>query len=271
MKHSFRIAAAMLFSVVLLSACGTTHVSRDISPQGVAGEVVFPSVDSIVLKEGTFPNVESLRKVGSGVTKDQLYYLLGRPHFREGYSGVREWDYLFHFRKDGKIITCQYKVIFDDEYRGQSFHWAPASCADVLNEEQATLPSIPPSGKRFELSGDALFAFNRHGENDILPDGRQKLSAIAAQLKQAKPTAVQVIGHTDRLGTGVSNLLLSQRRAATVRALLIQGGVEESVVSAQGMGEDQPVKQCNDDQPRAALVACLQPNRRVEIIAAGVE
>lgn len=271
MKHSFRIAAAMLFPVAMLSACGTTHVSRDISPQGVAGEVIFPSVDSIVLREGTFPNVESLRKVGSGVTKDQLYYLLGRPHFREGYSGVHEWDYLFHFRKGNEVITCQYKVIFDEEYRGQSFHWAPASCADLLREAQVTPSTIPSSGKRFELSGDALFAFNRHGSNDILPDGRQQLSAIAGQLKQAKPIAVQVIGHTDRLGTDVDNLLLSQRRAATVRALLIQDGVEAAVVSAQGVGEDQPVRQCNDDQTRTALVACLQPNRRVEIIAAGVE
>lgn len=271
MKHFFRIAAAMVSSAVLLSACGTTHVSRDISPQGVAGEVVFPSVDGIVLKEGTFPNIESLRKVGSGVTKDQLYYLLGRPHFREGYSGVREWDYLFHFRKGSEVITCQYKVIFDEEYRGQSFHWAPASCADVLREEQVMPPPILSSGKRFELSDDALFAFNRHGANDILPDGRQELLAIAAQLKKARPVAVQVIGHTDRLGTDADNLLLSQRRAATVRALLIQGGVEAAVVSAQGVGEDQPVKQCNDDQPRAALVACLQPNRRVEIVASGME
>ena len=54
------------------------------------------------------PNIESLRAVGPGVTKDQLYYLLGRPHFREGYAGVREWDYLFHFRVDGKVVTCQY-------------------------------------------------------------------------------------------------------------------------------------------------------------------
>lgn len=270
MKHTLRIAIAMIFSTILLSACGTTHVSRDISPQGVAGEVVFPSVDGIVLKEGTFPNIESLRQVGSGVTKDQLYYLLGRPHFREGYYGVREWDYLFHFRKGSEVVTCQYKVIFDEEHHGRSFHWAPASCADLLREEQAA-PTIPSSGKRFELSGDALFAFNRHGASDILPDGRQELLAIAAQLKQGKPTAVQVIGHTDRLGTDVDNLLLSQRRATTVRELLIQGGVDEALVSAQGVGESQPVKQCSDDQPRAALVACLQPNRRVEIVASGTE
>lgn len=269
MKSNFRISSVMLASMgaaILLSACGTTHVSRDISAQGVAGDVIFPSVDKIVLKEGTFPNVESLRKVGPGVTKDQLYYLLGRPHFREGYAGVREWDYLFHFRKGQEVTTCQYKVIFDEDHRGQSFHWLPAGCADVLAEPAAPVAPAAAAQTRFNLSADALFAFGKYGTNDILPNGREELAAIATKLKNGSKVSIAVIGHTDRIGSDAANQLLSERRAQTVRGYLVQQGVSAAGITAEGRGESEPTIQC-DEQDRAALIACLTPNRRVEISA----
>ena len=262
-QSSKKSVAAMLLAAMslALAACGTTHVSRDISPQGVAGEVIFPSVDRIVLKEGTFPNIESLRAVGPGVTKDQLYYLLGRPHFREGYAGVREWDYLFHFRKDGKVVTCQYKVIFDKDQHAQSFHWLPQSCADLLN--QAAPKQVAQT--RYSLSADALFAFARYGTDDILPEGRNELTAIATKLKEADSASITVIGHTDRIGSVADNQLLSERRATTVRQYLVDQGVQAAGIKAEGRGEGEPVKDCEEGQGRQALIACLQPNRRVEI------
>ena len=271
MKRYSKIYLALLASmgtVVLLAGCGTRHVSRDISAQGTAGEVIFPSVDKIVMKEGTFPNVTSLRAVGPGVTKDQLYYLLGRPHFREGYAGVREWDYLFHFRKDGKIITCQYKAIFDENYRAQSFHWAPESCADVLQEPAAPVVAAAPeqaaAPTRFALSADALFAFGKHGAGDMLPKGRAELAAIAEKLKHGSDVSITVVGHTDRIGSDAANQLLSERRAQTVRGYLAERGVSAASISARGLGESEPVVQC-EEQDRSALIACLAPNRRVEI------
>lgn len=272
MKRNSKIHGALLLSMgaaVLLAGCGTRHVSRDISPQGTAGEIIFPSVDKIVLKEGTFPNVTSLRAVGPGMTKDQLYYLLGRPHFREGYAGVREWDYLFHFRKDGKIITCQYKAIFDENYLAQSFHWAPESCADVLLEPAAAAAPQPVAPTRFELSADALFAFGKHGAGDILPKGREQLAEIAEKLKGGSDVSITVVGHTDRIGSDAANQLLSERRAQTVRGYLAERGVPAASISARGQGESEPVVQC-EEQNRTALIACLAPNRRVEISVAAI-
>ena len=266
MKHNLKISSALLLSVsaaLLFSACGTRHVSRDISPQGVAGEVIFPDPAHIVMKGGTFPNLGDLRLVGPGMTKDQLYQLLGRPHFHEGYAGVREWDYLFHFRKDGKIITCQYKVVYDKDYLAQTFHWAPASCADMLAE--AAPPAATEAKERtFKLSADALFEFAKYGADDILPRGREELAAIASQLKEADSASIRIVGHTDRIGSDAANRVLSQRRAQTVREFLVDHGVAASAITAEGRGESEPVKDC-EEQPRAALIACLTPNRRVEI------
>lgn len=44
---------------------------------------------------GSWPNWDNVRMVERGMNKDQIYYLLGRPHFSEGLYGVREWDYAF--------------------------------------------------------------------------------------------------------------------------------------------------------------------------------
>jgi OOP family OmpA-OmpF porin len=258
-----RFALYALIAAIALTAC-TRHVSRGIAPDGQADDVVFPSTDRIVLKEGTFPNVTNLRQIGPGVTKDQLYDLIGRPHFREGYA-AREWDYLFHFRQGADVLTCQYKVIFDKDYHGQAFHWSPAGCADLLKTDTPTAGEP----KRFELSADALFAFARSDLKDMQPQGREALAAIASQLKEAKATIIQVVGHTDRIGSEADNQALSQRRAHTVREFLIQNDVAAEGLSAHGVGESEPVKQCADSLPHSELVACLQPNRRVEVIVKG--
>lgn len=269
MNNVVRIAPLALFAAAAMAAAlfagCTRHVSRDISPQGQAGEVVFPALDRIVLKEGTFPTKEAIRQIGPGATRDQLYDLIGRPHFREGFN-AREWDYLFHFRERDRVVTCQYKVIFDSQLRGQSFHWSPAECADLLKEEDTPDPTV----KRFDLSADALFAFAKSGREDMLPGGRDELKKVADALKASKAAVVQVVGHTDRIGGEESNQALSQRRADTVRAILIENGVPSDGVTAHGAGESQPVKQCDDALPHEALVACLQPNRRVEVVAKGV-
>lgn len=258
---------AMATALVLLSAC-TRHVSRDITPGGQAGKVIFPDSGRIVLKEGTFPNLDNLRAVGPGVTKEQLYYLLGRPHFREGYYGVREWDYLFHFRTPHGVRTCQYKVIFDERYLGHSFHWEPAECASVLKEAEPMLEPEPASVRRYELRVDTLFAFDRSEAADLLPGGRAEVNRIVGELAHVKQVRhVRVIGHTDMLGSESYNLALSQRRANTIRMLLIQGGVPSDVVFAEGRGESEPVRNCDMNTVRSLLVECLQPNRRVEVIA----
>lgn len=129
-----RCGAAVAVAAVL-SACGTSTVSKDVDDAGVAGEVVFPKLEEAWVKEGSFPNAENLRKIGPGVTKDQLYVLVGRPHFKEGMGSVREWDYIFKFA-EGKAEpkVCQYKVIFDKEQRGQTFHWLPAACGGVVEQ-----------------------------------------------------------------------------------------------------------------------------------------
>ncbi len=91
---------------------------------------------------GILASRENLRKIGRGVSKDDLYSLIGRPHFRE-MRGAREWDYVLKFRDapGAPVRVCQYKVIFDKDMTGQGFHWKPGNCAEQWALGMATAPA----------------------------------------------------------------------------------------------------------------------------------
>ncbi len=260
-------------AVLLLQGCSTASKVPD---DGKPAEVVFPQRDEAWLKEGTFPNVENLRAVASGATKDQLYGLLGRPHFSEGLFGVREWDYIFHFPRPEGVITCQFKTVFDKNYTAQSFYWLPANCGQMLAARPAPAAAPvaraePPPPRKTTLQADGLFRFDGSSVADLLPQGRSEIEALARRIQSGfkSVASVTVTGHTDRLGTDAYNDTLSVARASAVRDLLVQQGIDAAVVRAHGMGKRQPVTECPGMQRTDALIACLQPNRRVEIEVRG--
>lgn len=125
-------------------------------------------------------------------------------------------------------------------------------------------PPPPPPPERFEkqtMSATELFAF----DSAVLRQPQPKLDAIANVLKENPQVAnVRITGYTDRIGSDKYNLRLSQRRADAVKAYLISHGVDSSRLTTVGKGKADPVVQCTD-RNRAALIKCLEPNRRVEV------
>ena len=119
------------------------------------------------------------------------------------------------------------------------------------------------------MNHDLLFAFD---SATLRPEGQSALSALHATL--SPDAQVAVIGHTDRLGSKEYNEALSKRRADAVRTFLLglgtAGGpkLKPDAVTAMGRGESQPVTgaQCNNIQNRDALIRCLAPDRRVEVV-----
>jgi len=82
---------------------------------------------------------------------------------------------------------------------------------------------------------------------------------------------INAIGHADRIGSDDYNKQLSEKRAEAVKDYLAQKGVEESKVRSEGRGKSEPVTgdQCKGNKPNAKLIACLQPDRRVDIEVRG--
>ncbi|CAG9168867.1 Outer membrane protein A [Cupriavidus laharis] len=272
------LAAAAAMAAAVLAGCSTT--SSYPTDQGTSGNVVFPDKASAWPAQGTFANLDNLRLLRPGMTKDQHYALIGRPHFKEGMFDVREWDYLFNFRTGrpapNDVVQCQMKVLFDTDMRSRSYYWSPESCAAFLKYPDTPAPAAPVvmpavTERTTTLGADALFAFNGSGPADLLPDGRQQVDALGRELAAMKSLRhVDVYAYTDRLGSAAYNQRLSQRRAETVKNLLVAQGVDSRVVTAQGRGKADPVSHCGA-MPRGRLIACLAPDRRVEIRSAGVK
>jgi OmpA-OmpF porin, OOP family len=128
-------------------------------------------------------------------------------------------------------------------------------------------PARPPRvADVIRLPADALFHFDRGGIDDLLPGGHHAIDDAAARLRNDQYGRIEVRGYTDRLGSASHNAALSQERAESVRSLLIQDGVPADHITAVGRGASDPVSQCSS-MPHDALVSCLQPDRRVEIVA----
>ena len=93
---------------------------------------------------------------------------------------------------------------------------------------------------------------------DILPQYRDILNRIAGVLMTLQGYSIYVYGYTDDIGTQDYNLKLSGRRAAAVRDVLVQTGIDPKIISTKGFGKSDPRAKGDTAQARAA-------NRRVEI------
>ena len=121
--------------------------------------------------------------------------------------------------------------------------------------------SVRPAIERITLSAKELFDF----DSAKLRTPQPQLDEVAAALKSNPQIAkVQITGYTDRIGTESYNQRLSEVRANAVRNYLVAKGVAGDRLVAVGRGEANPVVECND-KDSAALIKCLEPNRRVEI------
>jgi OmpA-OmpF porin, OOP family len=152
---------------------------------------------------------------------------------------------------------------------------APAPTAPTAAPAAApqTPPAPPPAAKaaapkpeKVTNASTVNFDFDRYV---VRPDARTKLDDLVGNLRNVTLEVVIAVGHADRLGSDAYNMKLSVRRADGVKAYLVSKGIAASRVYTEGKGERQPVKECKGDKKTKELIACLEPNRRVELEAVG--
>ncbi|MGF7454086.1 porin OmpA [Pasteurella bettyae] len=134
---------------------------------------------------------------------------------------------------------------------------------------QGTAPVAPEVvNKTFTLNSDVTFAF---AKSTLKPEAASTLDGIYSEIAQVNNASVAVAGYADRIGKDAANLKLSQRRAETVANYLVSKGVAQNAISATGYGEANPVtgNTCDAVKGKKALIACLAPDRRVEVSVQG--
>jgi outer membrane protein OmpA-like peptidoglycan-associated protein len=72
-------------------------------------------------------------------------------------------------------------------------------------------------------------------------------------------------GHADEVGTRAYNERLSRERADAVRDFLVAKGADPANVEVLAFGSTVPQTHCPPRMDRKLLLACLAPNRRVEV------
>ena len=131
--------------------------------------------------------------------------------------------------------------------------------AQLLEQFNRILPTTDtPRGLKVNMA-DVLFDF---GKFDLKPPAREALAKMSGIVIAHPGLKLAVEGHTDSVGSDAFNLTLSQNRADTVRAYLVNQGLDPATITSTGYGKSDPVAS-NDTS------AGRQQNRRVEIIISG--
>ena len=99
------------------------------------------------------------------------------------------------------------------------------------------------------------FRFDR---SDLTRGAMDTLNTVANTLKTNGQVNVDIVGHTDWIGTNAYNMRLSQARAETVRQYLIGQGVAADRITVRWRGEEEPLTDNATSEGRAK-------NRRAEI------
>jgi OOP family OmpA-OmpF porin len=169
----------------------------------------------------------------------------------------------------------------------RSGSWTPANATaecdpELMPRAEAPVPILaaapPPAPapapaprtetRKITFSAEELFDFDKA---NLRPAGKTALDNLASEINGVNYETILVTGHTDRVGSNQYNQKLSERRASTVNAYLVSKGIPDSRTTSAGMGETQPVTKAGDCKGPVSkkLIACLQPDRRVEVDVKG--
>ena len=107
------------------------------------------------------------------------------------------------------------------------------------------------------MSTSALFDFDKAV---LKEEGKVALRELgdAIKAKGARVVDIDIIGHTDSIGSAEYNMGLSVRRAEAVRDYIVSEGIDANIIDVSGEGENNPIASNDTAEGRAE-------NRRVDI------
>ncbi|WP_028584613.1 OmpA family protein [Desulfogranum mediterraneum] len=179
-----------------------------------------------------------------------------------------------------KYDICFYVIDTDDATNGDKAVQAVASateCGKVIrfsellgHPEWLTNPLFMVKGMKAaakpQVAGRTMNAFHFDFDKaEIKPENYVALNELAIFLQDNPGAHVTLAGYTDSKGSDEYNLGLSQRRAASVRAYLVEkGGIDNKRITLSWFGKAKPIASNQSEAGRAK-------NRRVESIITGMK
>ncbi len=122
----------------------------------------------------------------------------------------------------------------------------------------ADIDAVGAIGSATKISLDSSVLFDT-GKYELKDSATAALEEALAPIDNAPGVKLTVEGHTDNVGSDEDNQVLSENRAASVAAFLVEhGGFAADAVDTRAYGESRPIATNDTDEGR-------QKNRRVEI------
>lgn len=209
---------------------------------------------------------------GSNHGADSFDPLLGvgvQYHFTRSFGGRIGYDY--YFKPFDSDYAPEKKI---DEgmgvlYVGLQYTIGGPTPAVAPAPAPAPQPTTERVTENHSLSAGTLFPFDG---STLSANGKKVISDVVNSSKQLQNTDFEVYGYTDRIGSDAYNQKLSEKRASAVANQLRADGLTASQIkTVQGRGKANPVtgNKCNSVKGKAALIDCLAPDRRVEVVVHG--
>jgi outer membrane protein OmpA-like peptidoglycan-associated protein len=266
--HNYHLAKARTWLDMALSEYHENEQNGIV--EAIIAEIV-PLLDALEKQQNDISMDTPRQVTGSEAVRDDLWELIAGIKTSASFScGQRQ------------IAEAEVHLVWAGHEKLES-SWEHASsyaqsAEELIREARGKIDACelvknPPISEKITLSSDALFEF---GDARLSPSAQWRLSQLADRIKQegARLQEVMLVGHTDRLrsdGHQERNQILSEQRAESIRQYLIAQGIAEDKIQAIGAGSSQPLVECATRQSKARQIACLTPNRRVEIILRGVK
>ncbi len=118
--------------------------------------------------------------------------------------------------------------------------------AEALRRQLADLNAKQTERGLVVTLGDVLF---ETGKADLKSAATANLSKLGGFLAQYPDRSLVIEGHTDSIGSDSYNQVLSQNRADSVKAFLLNQGIASNRITAFGKGEGSPVASNDDSSP----------------------
>ena len=112
----------------------------------------------------------------------------------------------------------------------------PEPKKEVVKEPVKPAPA-PKAQRTAIILNNVLFDFDK---SILKPEGKVEVDKLVAEMKKHATDTVLIEGHTCDIGTDEYNMGLGQRRADSVKAYMLQSGIDAGRVSTKSFGETKP-------------------------------
>ena len=134
-----------------------------------------------------------------------------------------------------------------------------SGCGCFMQAQKGETAPPPPSALESTGSVTLNIEFDT-AKWDVKPKYNDEIKQVADFMKAHPEAKVVIEGHTDNVGSEAFNIKLSQERAGSVKAYLVDKfGIESSRLRAVGYGPNRPIASNDTAEGR-------QKNRRVDAV-----